>query len=236
MMFPRRLVSIALALVASAACAQEKGMPVHEWGYGGKLGPQHWGALKSEFASCAKGKTQSPIDIRNAVPSELAPIEFDYQSTPLRIIDNGHTIQVNYGAGSSISVAGRRYELVQFHFHHPSEERINGKSYPMVAHLVHRNSEGALAVVAVLLKQGPQNKTIETLWANLPEEKEMEHVAQTVQVNAAGLLPRAHGYYTFAGSLTTPPCSEGVTWFVLTTPMEASQGQIARFGKIYSTN
>jgi carbonic anhydrase len=208
----------------------------HEWGYDGEHGPGHWGALKSEYASCGIGKAQSPINIQGAMPSKLAPLQFDYRATPLHIIDNGHTIQVNYGAGSFMSVDGRRYELVQFHFHRPSEETVDGIAYPMEAHLVHKDGEGRLAVIAVMLRQGIENPFLRSLWANLPAEKEKERVVEKVSVNAASLLPKNRAYYTFAGSLTTPPCSEGVTWFVLTTPVDLSSSQVARFDRIYHHN
>jgi carbonic anhydrase len=223
--------AVVLILIASYAAEGE-----HEWDYGKEHGPRHWGEIKADFASCGIGKAQSPIDIRNAVPSKLPPIRFDYHPSPLHIIDNGHTIQVNYAPGSSIMVGDQRYELVQFHFHQPSEEKINGKGFPMVAHLVHKNSDGALAVVAVLLKQGSANPVVDTLWANLPAEKENEKVADKVSVNAARLLPKNRAYYTFPGSVTTPPCSEGVTWFVLVHQTELSGSQIVRFGKIYNSN
>ena len=226
-------LACALALVPAAAYADET---QHHWGYGVEHGPKHWAEMNPEYEACGIGKTQSPIDIRGAVPTKLDAIEFDYHPTPLHIIDNGHTVQVNYEPGSSISVGGKRYELQQFHFHKPSEERINGKRYPMVAHLVHKNAEGETAVVAVLLKEGAQNAVVRTLWADVPKEKEKERVMEQVKINAAGLLPKNHKYYTFAGSLTTPPCSEGVTWFVLTTPKEISKDQVARFGRIYSAN
>jgi len=233
----RSIIAFATVLVSALAFSPlAAGEGQHEWDYGAEHGPQHWGGIKTEFASCAVGKTQSPIDIRGAVPGKLDPIRFDYHPSELRIIDNGHTIQVNYGPGSAISVGGKRYELVQFHFHKPSEEQIDGKSFPMVVHLVHKDSSGALAVVAVLLKQGAQNGLVQTLWANLPGDKEKESVVRKVRIDAARLLPRAHGYYTFSGSLTTPPCSEGVTWFVLTHPMEISQQQISRFGRVYDGN
>jgi carbonic anhydrase len=230
-----RLIPVACAVAfAPIASYAEEGH--HEWDYGKEHGPRHWGEIKSDFASCGAGKAQSPVDIRNAVPSKLAPIKFDYHASPLHIIDNGHTVQVNYAPGSSITVGDQRYELVQFHFHKPSEEKINGKGFPMVAHLVHKNAAGDLAVVAVLLKQGSANPVVGKLWANLPAEKEKEKVAEKVSVNAAQLLPKNHAYYTFPGSLTTPPCSEGVTWFVLVNPNELSGEQIARFGRIYSGN
>jgi carbonic anhydrase len=220
------ILSCALALSPAAIYAEETH---HEWDYGAAHGPKHWGEIKPEFASCANGKAQSPIDIRNPVHEKLAPIKFDYHPAPLHIVDNGHTVQVNYAPGSSITIGGERYELQQFHFHKPSEEKIDGKGFPMVVHLVHKNAAGALAVVAVLLKEGRQNALVQTLWANLPPEKEKEHAADGVSINAARLLPANHAYYTFAGSLTTPPCSEGVTWFVLTHPSTLSEAQIAHF-------
>src|SRR5262249_23060476 len=159
-----------------------------------------------------------PIDIRDAdaKKSDLPPIAFDYKPSPLKIVDNGHTVQVIYAPGSTITVEGKQYELAQFHFHKPSEEKINGKASDMVANLVHKDKDGKLAVVAVLLKAGGANPLIETLWKNVPKEKEKEREVQGVMVNAADLLPaNRKAYYTFTGSLTTPPCSEGVTWFVL---------------------
>ena len=228
------LLACAITLVPFAAHAEEQH---HEWDYGKQHGPMHWGAIKPEFATCGVGKTQSPVDIRNAQPGKLDPIQFDYQPTPLRIIDNGHTIQVNYAPGSMITVGDRRYELQQFHFHKPSEERVNGKTYPMVAHLVHKNRDGALAVVAVLLTIGPDNPVVKTLWSKLPKEKEKESAPGNVTIDATALLPKDHtAYYTFPGSLTTPPCSEGVTWFVLVHPGHLSKAQVDRFGKIYSHN
>lgn len=224
------MLASGLSLFAASSWAQ------HEWGYDGEHGPRHWAALNKEYASCGVGKAQSPIDIRGAVASKLAPIQFDYRATPLHIIDNGHTVQVNYGAGSSMSVDGKRYELVQFHFHRPSEETIDGTAFPMEAHLVHKDAEGHLAVVAVLLRQGLENPFLGALWANLPAEKEKEKVVEKVNINAARLLPKSRTYYTYPGSLTTPPCSEGVTWFVLTAPVDLSAGQVARFDKIYSHN
>src|SRR5262245_30641486 len=227
------MLSTALALSAAGVYAEGKH---HEWDYGVAHGPQHWGALKPDFATCDAGKSQSPIDIRGAVPSQLEPIRFEYKPAPLRIIDNGHTIQVNYAPGSFITVGGKRYELVQFHFHKPSEERLNGRSFDMVAHLVHKDAEGKLAVVAVLLAKGEANPLIQTLWDNLPKTEGTESAVDAVKVNAADLLPRNRGYYTFAGSLTTPPCTEGVTWMVLKHSTAISADEVARFAQIYPMN
>jgi len=223
----------AVALLAAPAyCAEAH----HAWDYGAAHGPGHWGKLKPEYATCATGKTQSPIDIRGAVRSDLPAIQFDYHPVPLRIVDNGHTIQVNYAPGSGITVDDKRYELVQFHFHKPSEEAIDGKRRDMVVHLVHKDDAGKLAVVAVLLKAGETNPVIAALWNNLPAHKEGEVELKGVQIDPADLLPKDRGYYTFDGSLTTPPCSEGVSWYVLKNPSQVSSGEIARFAKAYPMN
>jgi carbonic anhydrase len=222
-----------IATLTSAIAAQPEG---HHWTYQGHGNPSEWGSMDAGFASCKLGKLQSPIDIRGARPADLPAIKFDYKPSALKIIDNGHTIQVNYAPGSSIEVGGTRYELVQFHFHHPSEEKVNGKAHAMVAHLVHKDAEGKLAVVAVLLDKGGASELIETLWENIPLEKEKESAVADVIIDATKLLPEKRDYYTFQGSLTTPPCSEGVTWFVLKSPMKIADSEIAAFSKIYPLN
>jgi carbonic anhydrase len=223
-----------LVLVVGAHSAQEH--PGHHWSSEGSDGPDHWGELDKTFRACQLGHHQSPIDIRNPKPADLPPIQFAYQRTPLHIVDNGHTIQVNYAPGSFITVGAKRYQLTQFHFHHPSEERIDGKRFEMVAHLVHASREGALAVVAVLLDAGAANPVIATVWQHLPAHEGPELKLDDVQIDVMGLLPQDRRYYTFSGSLTTPPCSENVTWFVLKTPESISQGQADAFGKIYESN
>ena len=206
------------------------------WSYAGHAGPAEWGALGPDFATCQLGKDQSPIDIRGAKAADLPAIKFNYKPAPLAVIDNGHTIQVNYAPGSWIDVGGARYDLVQFHFHKPSEEKVDGKSHAMVAHLVHKNAEGKLAVVAVLLDGGGSNAMIDSIWKSLPKEKEKVVTVADVTVDASALLPENHAYYTFDGSLTTPPCSEGVRWLVLEAPMKISDGEIAKFAGIYPMN
>ncbi|MGY4830453.1 carbonic anhydrase [Sphaerotilaceae bacterium SBD11-9] len=227
----------AWVFVCGGALAAEKGHHPH-WSYKGSTGPTHWSALESEFGACGVGHEQSPIDIRlDAVQAaDLPAIAFDYQPVPLKVIDNGHTIQVNYAPGSFIDVGGHRYELVQFHFHKPSEESIDGKRYDMVAHLVHKDAEGRLGVVAVPLTTGQINPMIAAVWSNLPAHKESEVEVSGLQINAADLLPAERSYFTFAGSLTTPPCSEGVTWFVLKNPASLSAGEIGRFAQAYPMN
>jgi carbonic anhydrase len=225
------IVSCVLAL-AAASVAQEH-HPEHTWDYGESQGPSHWGDLKPEFAPCKNGHRQSPIDIRNPQKADLPPIQFEYRPSPLHIIDNGHTVMINYHSGSFISVGGKKYALKQFHFHRPSEETINGRGYEMVVHLVHADEEGNLAVVAVLLQEGEDNPTVHELWNDVPKEKEKEEDFENVQINVAGLLPVNRGYYTFPGSLTTPPCSENVTWFVLKQPVTVSSEEIEQFSRLY---
>jgi carbonic anhydrase len=229
------LFIIAFGMTAPALLGAEEHS---HWSYSGSTGPAKWGTLEHDYGSCALGKVQSPIDIRDddVRKADLPAIDFEYKPSKLSIIDNGHTIQVNYARGSFITVNGRRYELVQFHFHKPSEEEINDKAYDMVAHLVHRDTEGKLAVVAVLLTSGRANPLIDTLWSHLPQDRNTEHAVDAVNINAADLLSESGAYYTFAGSLTTPPCTEGVTWFVLRSPQSVSEAQVARFAAVYPMN
>jgi len=224
---------IVLILSSPIAGPAQQHHSEHIWDYGVEKGPSHWGDLRPEFAPCKDGHRQSPIDIRNPEKSDLPPIHFDYKPSPLHIVDNGHTIMVNYTPGSAISVGGQNYELKQFHFHRPSEERVNGKRYEMVVHLVHTGQGGKLAVVAVLLQKGGDNPLVQELWKDLPKEKEKEEFLDAVQVNVANILPTNHGYYTFPGSLTTPPCSENVTWYVLKQPVTVSVEEIEQFSKLY---
>jgi carbonic anhydrase len=206
------------------------------WSYEGSNGPQHWAELKPEFAACGTGKRQSPIDIQDGARLELEPIKIDYRPTPLRILDNSHTVQVNYAEGSSISIAGVRYDLKQFHFHKPAEERVNGKVYDMVAHLVHASADGRLAVIAVLMETGAQNDFLAGLWPHLPLEAGREIALPEVMIDVTTLLPESRAYYAYMGSLTTPPCSEGVLWLVMKTPVSISAAQTAVFGKLYKMN
>ena len=225
-----RIVYCAFVLtVTDIAQAQH---PEH-WDYGGERGPSHWGDLSPEFTQCKMGHHQSPVDIRNPQKADLLPIRFHYKPSPLHIIDNGHTIMINYAAGSFMMVGERKYVLKQFHFHRPSEEKINGKSFDMTIHLVHADENGKLAVVAILLQEGKENTLVRELWKDLPREKEKEGVFESIQIDVSQLLPHDLSYYTFSGSLTTPPCSENVTWFVLKHPSTVSEAEIEEFGQLY---
>jgi carbonic anhydrase len=221
-------------LRAAKGAAHAAGHGAH-WSYNGDGGPEQWGQLKPEFSACSTGTRQSPIDIRSGVKVDLEPIQFDYRPVSFSVVDNGHTIQVNLGGGNAIEVQGRRYDLVQFHFHRPSEERINGRQYDMVAHLVHKDPEGKLAVVAVLLDRGAAQPLIQTIWNNLPLEKGSE-VAVKSDLDMNHLLPGDRRYFTYMGSLTTPPCSEGVLWMVLQQPVPIAQDQVGVFSRLYPMN
>jgi carbonic anhydrase len=205
------------------------------WSYEGEGSPANWAKLKPEYGICATGKRQSPIDIREGIRVDLEPIQFDYRQTLFRIVDNGHTVQVNVGEGSSITVMGRIYQLLQFHFHKPSEERVNGKAYEMVIHFVHRDAEGKLAKIAVLLDKGMENPQIQTLWNHMPLEVDLE-VAPSVAIDLNALLPQNRAYYTYMGSLTTPPCTEDVLWMVFKEPMPVSAEQVNIFSRLYRNN
>ncbi len=218
----------------AAAPKHDTGHAAH-WSYDGEGGPMNWGAMKPEFAKCSTGTRQSPIDIRDGIKVQLEPVPFDYKPSAFRVIDNGHTVQVNVAPGNSIEVMGRRYELLQFHFHRPSEERIDGRQFDMVAHLVHKDPEGRLAVVAVLLDRGSAQPVVQKVWNNLPLEKGEEVPARdTIDLNA--LLPPERSYFTYMGSLTTPPCSEGVLWMVMKQPVPISPEQIGIFSRLYPMN
>jgi carbonic anhydrase len=213
---------------------QEQSHCAH-WSYDGESGPGHWGDLSPDFSTCKSGRAQSPIDITSSFASAVSPITFEYRPSKLKIIDNGHTLQVNYESGSFMMVGDKRYELKQFHFHHPSEEQINGRSYDLVAHLVHADDAGRLAVVAILFTEGQSNPLIKNIFSYLPKTKGEEETPD-VTFNVSDMLPRTHRYLTFPGSLTTPPCTEGVTWFVLETPITLSSSELAVFASLYPHN
>lgn len=229
----------ALGLAAPKAADPEAGHGGEaHWAYEGENGPQAWGKLKMEFNACAVGKRQSPINIEDGstLQGPAEPIQFSYGPSNASVVNNGHTIQVDVQGENSITVRGSNYRLVQFHFHTPSEEQINYKRYPMVAHLVHKNAEGQLAVVAVLLEQGNANALIDRVWTYMPLDA-LDRVRMPAEaLNLAELLPKDQRYYQFMGSLTTPPCTEGVLWLVLKTPTQISKAQLRLFTQLYPNN
>ena len=197
------------------------------WSYAGAEGPEHWGDLSPDYAACKAGRMQSPIDIAvgaTGLSVATSGNDYAYQASPLSILHNGHTVQLNYAPGSSMSVEGETYDLLQFHFHAPSEHTVDGKPYPMEAHFVHKDSHGGLAVIGVLIEAA-----LAEAWAHLPAHETPEQMIADVSVNASAILPSDGRYHHYKGSLTTPPCSEGVRWFVLTKAISMSAEQIKKF-------
>jgi carbonic anhydrase len=210
------------------------------WGYTGANGPDAWAKLSDEFATCAKGRRQSPIDLVDAElsPLTLEQVKFEYAPAAFQVVHNGHTIEVRPGQENQIIARSKNYKLLQFHFHHPSEERFNGKGFPLNAHFVHRSEDGELAVVTVLFEEGAANPELQRLWDHMPlDANDSMRSAEGVTFNPVSMLPvdRAK-YLQYIGSLTTPPCTEGVVWIVLRQPVTASPEQIALFRKMVGMN
>lgn len=228
--------------VAPSEAAKPAAHAVHEedpnhWSYEGKLtGPANWARINPAYGLCAEGQAQSPVNVDKAQLQKLEPLKVAYGLSKLAILNNGHTIQVNVEPGSWLEALGERYELKQFHFHTPSEEAINGRRFPLVAHMVHASESGNLAVIAVLFKEGRANPTLDALWPRLPEEHGETRSYSERVLSPASLLPDNLRFFTLKGSLTTPPCSEEVRWLILKTPVELSSAQLERFRQFFPMN
>ena len=228
--------ALSCTLLALAACTLPMHVHAAHWNYQhGPDGPSHWAELDPQFETCAKGKSQSPVDIRHATPADLAPLQFHYSSAAPTLGNNGHTIQINLPAGQTLTVGEKTYELLQFHFHTPSEEALKGKRFAMVAHFVHKSASGELGVIGVLIQEGKTNAAFAPVFAHLPRKGEKISV-DDLSLDLAAMLPQEKGYYAYAGSLTTPPCSEGVNWMVLKTPIELGAQQIKAFRQLFNAN
>ena len=202
------------------------GTQTAHWEYDGALGPENWG---KEFPTCGRGKSQAPLNIKGPFEKVRFSVAPDYKQGQLKIVNNGHTIQVNVPAGSKVRIDGRPFDLLQFHFHRPSEEHIDGKPSAMVIHFVHKNAEGELAVLAVMLREGNENPGIKTLWTHAPKAEGPEVVPDGVMFNPVNLLPREMDFFHYDGSLTTPPCTEKVKFYILKTQVNVSKEQISEF-------
>lgn len=253
----KSLIGIMWVFMCITSCGKIRNVPSHtektEWGYEAKNGPDVWAELSPEYILCAAGKHQSPIDLVNPTPAELPPIPYDYSPTNMNIRNTGHTIEVACPEGNWIEVDGTRYELLQFHFHAPSEHTVVGKLFDMEVHFVHKSEDGALAVVGLLIERGRHKFAFDPIWSHLPavpgETQRIENVAEDGSLivdprfmfapndQVEDVAPSLFlSYYRYDGSLTTPPCSEGITWIVLTTPIEMSEAQIAAFKAIIHDN
>ncbi len=228
LLFPTLIIDITKAQDAIPTPA-----PLPHWEYEGtEDGPAQWGSLDDRFAACSQGKAQSPIDLNSPIAGNFTDIKFDYLPSALNIFNNGHTIQVKYDAGSSITFNETRYDLLQFHFHHPSEHTLNGETFAMELHFVHQSAAGNLAVVGVMISEGNENEALKSVFDNLPTTKGDPQPTE-LMTDASKIIPQNAGYFTYSGSLTTPPCTEGVRWLVLNQPLELSAEQIETFSRIF---
>ena len=230
-----------LSLVAAcgdgdATTEPEAAQEPTEWGYEGAGAPENWAAMSSEFALCETGANQSPVNLTGAESADLPDPQFDYSSQATSIDNLGHTLQVGVEPGSTMTVNDRQYELVQFHFHTPSEHRLQGNEYPAEVHFVHRGPDDGLAVVGAFIEEGTQNEVLANIWDQLPSQPEESRDLQSVDMNIAELVPQESQYYLYSGSLTTPPCSEDVNWMVMEQPIEMSSEQIERLRSIIGTS
>lgn len=215
------------------------------WHYQGAEGPANWGKLSPTFAACGTGKSQSPIDISKPARGATAQLKTTLPPAALRIvhhehladgINNGHTIQINYTGADTLTLGDASYQLAQYHFHGPSEHTVDGKHFPMEMHMVHKSADSKLAVVAAFIAEGTHNKAFDPVWANLPKQKGVETHYPAVKVDVDALLPTVRTSYRYDGSLTTPPCSEGVKWVVMTTPIQLSREQVGAFTSVIKDN
>lgn len=215
------------------------------WSYEGETGPDHWGHLSNDWSECGQGQSQSPVDIDQTVQAEVGHLGSTYQPASLKIIhhehmadgiNNGHTIQINYTEGDVLTLGVDTFQLVQYHFHSPSEHTVRGRHYAMEMHMVHKSADHRLAVVGVLIEEGLHNSAFDPIWSNLPEGKGSEVHLEAVQVDVNELLPANTASYRYEGSLTTPPCSEGVQWVVMATPIQLSSAQIEAFRRLVHGN
>ncbi len=247
------LISMLALLAASVAFAAPKSGA--EWSYQGKIGPQHWGQLDAQYKLCATGKAQSPINITDATATRHSPLTIHYVPSAAQAVNNintllnihgkktvvndGHTLQINLPQNSAeeyVTVNQEHYWLIQFHFHTPSENKLNGQSFPLEIHFVNQSNDGDLAVLGVMVKEGQYNPALQTFINELPNNKKALKIANKLMVSPVNFLPQNKSYYAFNGSLTTPPCSEDVQWFVFTTPIEASSMQISLLKKLLPQN
>ena len=255
----RALVILAVVVVAAVLLfvlqSDEKTAPApHEeehvvhWSYEPGTGPADWGAMDPAWRLCAEGRAQSPIDLTNATATDLPPVELDVpsgrevevlnQEGVIDALDNGHTIQINAKTGERMTIGDKSYALLQFHLHAPSEHTVDGKHLPMEMHFVHQAEDGALAVIGVLIEEGAENRALAPLWKQLEEEPGTHATVQLPVKFGDRMFVTGDntGVYHYEGSLTTPPCTEGVKWYIRRTPTELSKAQIAAFAAVYDHN
>jgi carbonic anhydrase len=231
----RRALAVMGGLMFCPLCAAESFSADTHWSYEGAMGPDKWGDLDPANKVCSLGSQQSPLDIVATIKAQLSPLQIAWAKQGDTIVNNGHTIQVNYAPGSTLTMGADKYTLLQFHFHRPSEHTIGGKSFPMEAHFVHRNDAGVLAVLGVLMTTGEPNAAFGKFVTTMPTAENVQAKVDA-GIDPNGLLPTKRDYYFYEGSLTTPPCSEVVNWLLLTNPIEVATADVASFAKLYPMN
>lgn len=223
----RILSAAALVLLLSGTAAASE----THWSYAGKTGPEYWGKLDPVYSLCATGVNQSPVNLTGCLETELEPLTFDYNGLVTKIKNNGRTVQADYAAGSTLTVNGRTYQLKQIHFHAPSEHQVKGEHFPLEGHFVHADADGHLAVLAVLYDYGKENAALKKLWQQMPAKAGQEE-GMAARVQAEELLPEKRDYLRLNGSLTMPPCTEGVLWLILRNPGMVSKAQVKQFAAV----
>lgn len=215
------------------------------WSYEEAEGPAKWSTLRADWKICSEGRNQSPIDIEKTVRSNSPELKEGFKPVSLNIIhgqhavdviNNGHSIEVNYADGDTLQIGDQQFQLVQYHFHSPSEHTVSGKHFPMEMHLVHKSAEGKLAVIGVFIEEGEPNAAFDLIWSNLPNTTDLKNHIGNVSIDIGSLLPRSKTIYRYDGSLTTPPCSEEVKWIIMTAPIHLSSRQIEVFRAIIKDN
>ncbi len=228
----RRTACCAAAALPLAAPAA--GGP--QWQSSGEYGPEQWGRMRPEYALCDRGRRQSPIDIVTTQHRSQPELQFQYRAAPLRIVNDGHTVRVRFGNGSRLLIGRESHTLQQFHFHTPGGDRVQGEEFPMAMHFLHKSASGRLVSLVVLFRLGAENPALAALLPKMPPRGQAEQVLADTQVSPAQLLPAARDYYAYEGSLTAPPCTEGVLWIVMKEPLELSAAQLARLGQLFPSN
>lgn len=223
------------AVPVRASMRREAPKPVVPWGYEGEGGPDQWGSLRPDYRLCASGQRQSPIDLKDGVAVDLPPVEFGYRPSLFRVTDNGRTLVVEVGE-NRVNLLGRPYTLVSAQFHQPGESTIEGRVSPMSVHLLHRAADGRLLMVAVPLELGPENPALQTILDHIPLEKHEPVEPPETALDLRAFVPLLPAYYTYMGSLSTPPCREGVQWVVMKQAVAVSAGQLAIFSRLYPGN
>ncbi len=205
------------------------------WGYKGLNGPENWSQLSPSFSACSQGQSQSPINLVWSRPMGNADLKFQFNPGPAQVSDTGNTIMVNVSPGNLTFIRGESFELKSVLFHSSSEHTLSGNSLPLEVQLIHQNTAGQIAIIAFFAIEGPRNTLIDSIWSNIPQTKGIEQVINS-HINFSELLPSKYSHYHYMGSLTTPPCSEGVSWNILNTPITMSRDQILSFRQIYPHN